>query len=90
MSTKDMSVQRKSAKTYTCSVNEAMDIRSECRVDLGPCNTNTNNSVYWVQVLMKQWKSTSSFNTLTFTILWATSAGDTLVIFFLYFPENRI
>ena len=27
---------------------------------------------------------------LTFTTLWANSADDKLVIFFLFFPENRI
>ena len=29
-------------------------------------------------------------NTLTFTTLWAFSADDRLMIFFLFFPENRI
>ena len=27
---------------------------------------------------------------LTFTFLWANSADDKLVVFFLFFPENRI
>ena len=26
---------------------------------------------------------------LTFTILWANSAGDKLMMLFFYFPENR-
>ena len=30
------------------------------------------------------------WDTLTFTTLWAFSADEQLMIFFLFFPENRI
>ena len=33
---------------------------------------------------------TFSQSTLTFTTLWANSADDDSMIFFLFFPENRI
>ena len=33
---------------------------------------------------------TQSAKHLTFTTLWAFSADDRLMIFFLFFPENRI
>ena len=38
--------------------------------------------------IMSLWSSSN--NSLTFTTLWAFSADDRLMIFFLFFPENRI
>ena len=37
-----------------------------------------------------KWKVQGTWPILTFTILWAFSADDKLMILFLFFPENRI
>ena len=48
------------------------------------CHTSTGSKIDFFQILEQYVKE------LTFTTLWAFSADDRLMIFFLFFPENRI
>ena len=39
---------------------------------------------------LEEQRSVIKFQLLTFTTLWAFSADDKMMLFFLFFPENRI
>ena len=52
-----------------------------------------NFKIYFFKKSKTKFKITSGavwIGTLTFTTLWAFSADDKMMLFFLFFPENRI